>query len=386
MVTHMNPAILLVDDEPSICSALYRTFRKNQFTVYEANSAKQALKILENQKVDVVLSDQKMPEMTGTELLTIVKNSYPKVGRIILSGHSDMDDLVDAINEASISQFLPKPWDEKKLIDVVNTVITPRTLDQKAKIIPFALPNDSSVSSKRDVFSKSTFEYIPQNFTTHHDRPIDIASAISNNALVFSEQSYLTKENINKTLSYLTLQWPDFPRLHHEGVINIAQQTGYLPELFAWYVENIHRSLDQYNYDDKRVVIDLFFSDFLQSDSLMQPVNSLLEKHDNIIFRVPFDILRHPEFPTFLFSLYQQNGHLLLNLEKRVIDLSELVSTPVQYIEMDNRLTTINNHLLTEKRLEMLEDAQRFHIKTILLKAQQQVQYNYARSMGFDFF
>jgi response regulator RpfG family c-di-GMP phosphodiesterase len=116
----MQPVVLLVDDEESIRSALHRMFRKNNFEVLEADCGQAALEILEREVVDVIISDQRMPGMTGTELFVKVKNSYPHIGRIMLSGQSDFDDLCEAINEAKVHRFLPKPWDEEQLVNVVN--------------------------------------------------------------------------------------------------------------------------------------------------------------------------------------------------------------------------------------------------------------------------
>jgi response regulator RpfG family c-di-GMP phosphodiesterase len=116
----MQPVVLLVDDEESIRSALHRMFRKNNFQVIEVDSGEAALDVLEREVVDVIISDQRMPGMTGTELLAKVKNNYPNIGRIMLSGQSDFDDLCEAINEAKIHRFLPKPWNEEQLVSVVN--------------------------------------------------------------------------------------------------------------------------------------------------------------------------------------------------------------------------------------------------------------------------
>lgn len=119
----MKPKILLVDDERSIRSSLHRIFRKNGFDVFEAEGGSAALELLKNEVVDVVVSDQRMPGMNGTELLTQVKQQYPRIGRIMLSGQSDFDDLCDAINEANIYRFLPKPWSQEQLVDVVKELV-----------------------------------------------------------------------------------------------------------------------------------------------------------------------------------------------------------------------------------------------------------------------
>ena len=129
----MQPVILLVDDETFIRSALKRTFKEINFTVIEADSGKMALDILSRETVHIIVSDQKMPEMSGTELLAIVKEKYPQTGRIMLSGNSDFNDLCDAVNQANISRFFPKPWDNEELITAINdTMLTVKNNTEKS--------------------------------------------------------------------------------------------------------------------------------------------------------------------------------------------------------------------------------------------------------------
>jgi len=129
----MKPVVLLVDDEKSTRSALRRVFKKNNFDVLEAGSGQVALDVLESNIVDVVVSDQRMPYMNGTKLLSQVKQTYPNVGRIMLSGQSDYDDLCEAINEASIYRFLHKPWDEEQLVSAVKEVVPSGILNSDIK-------------------------------------------------------------------------------------------------------------------------------------------------------------------------------------------------------------------------------------------------------------
>lgn len=108
--------ILFVDDEPNLTAALARSMRRESFEVFCAKSADEALEILAHESMDVVISDDLMPGMRGSELLSIVSKQYPDTVRIILTGHADVQSAIQAINEGEIYRFLTKPCHEADLI------------------------------------------------------------------------------------------------------------------------------------------------------------------------------------------------------------------------------------------------------------------------------
>jgi len=107
--------LLLVDDEENVLKSLQRLLRRDGYTLHMATSAQKAFDILAQFPVDVILSDQRMPEQTGTEFLSKVKDMYPNTVRLMLSGYTEVHSVTDAINEGSIYKFLTKPWDEDQL-------------------------------------------------------------------------------------------------------------------------------------------------------------------------------------------------------------------------------------------------------------------------------
>jgi diguanylate cyclase (GGDEF)-like protein/PAS domain S-box-containing protein len=109
------PTVLLVDDEPSILSALRRLLRREGYRVLLADSADAAFAVLAREAVEVIVSDQRMPVMAGTELLARVKTLYPRTVRLVLSGYSEITAVTDAINKGSIHKYLSKPWDDEHL-------------------------------------------------------------------------------------------------------------------------------------------------------------------------------------------------------------------------------------------------------------------------------
>jgi CheY-like chemotaxis protein len=112
--------ILVVDDEPDNLDLLYRTFRRD-FNVLKADSGMNALQVLANEgEVAVIISDQRMPEMKGTEFLSKTVPQFPDTVRIILTGFTDIEDLVEAINAGQVYKYITKPWDPGELKAVVQ--------------------------------------------------------------------------------------------------------------------------------------------------------------------------------------------------------------------------------------------------------------------------
>jgi two-component system probable response regulator PhcQ len=107
--------LLIVDDEENVCRALRRTLRKEGYELFFASQPSEALELLKTTKVDLVLSDHLMPNMTGLEFLKVVHDRHPDCLRLMLTGHADMQTAIDAINQGEIYRFLTKPWDDTEL-------------------------------------------------------------------------------------------------------------------------------------------------------------------------------------------------------------------------------------------------------------------------------
>ena len=107
--------LLLVDDEPNLTSALVRSLDRSQFEIFTADSAQGGLMILAGNDIDVVVSDERMPGMSGSQFLTEVRKKWPNTIRMILSGQADLEAAVRAINEGEVYRFLLKPCHPKEL-------------------------------------------------------------------------------------------------------------------------------------------------------------------------------------------------------------------------------------------------------------------------------
>lgn len=112
--------LLLVDDEENVRMSLMRILRREGYKILTASSAEEGLEIMAANPVNVVLSDQRMPGMSGVEFLRRVKLMHPDAVRMILSGYTEVGTLTDAINKGEIYQFISKPWENEALIALIR--------------------------------------------------------------------------------------------------------------------------------------------------------------------------------------------------------------------------------------------------------------------------
>ncbi|TAN42299.1 MAG: response regulator [Nitrospirae bacterium] len=123
--------ILLVDDEPSVLSSLKRVFIDEPYTIFTAQSAKEGLKVLSEKKIKLVISDEQMPSMSGSEFLSIVRKDFPGAIRIMLTGHASIGAAMRAINEGEIYRFFTKPWDDINLLFAVKDALEKYDLEEE---------------------------------------------------------------------------------------------------------------------------------------------------------------------------------------------------------------------------------------------------------------
>lgn len=111
-----KPKVLLVDDEESILNSLRRLLRGQPYEVLLATSGAQALEIMEQQSIDLVMTDARMPNMDGATLLAHIHRLYPTTTRILLTGYADMPTIIKAINEGKIHRYISKPWNDEEML------------------------------------------------------------------------------------------------------------------------------------------------------------------------------------------------------------------------------------------------------------------------------
>ncbi|MDD3238292.1 MAG: response regulator [Candidatus Gastranaerophilales bacterium] len=135
--------ILIVDDEPDNLALLYRTLR-GKYEITKTTSPLEALEILKQKHIDLVLSDHKMPEMDGVEFLKRVYDSYPNTMRLLVTAYTDASILIDAINYAKIYRYIKKPYSpDELLLTVANSL----------EYLQLKLDNESLINDLKDLFS-----------------------------------------------------------------------------------------------------------------------------------------------------------------------------------------------------------------------------------------
>jgi response regulator RpfG family c-di-GMP phosphodiesterase len=110
---------LIVDDEPDVCDSVQDLLRR-EFRVLKAHSAEEGYRLMQEEEVHIVMSDQRMPQMTGVELLSRLKARHPHAIRMLFTGYADLESVIAAINQGHIYQFLKKPWQPEDLLAAVR--------------------------------------------------------------------------------------------------------------------------------------------------------------------------------------------------------------------------------------------------------------------------
>lgn len=123
--------ILIVDDEPNIISSLKRVFINESYTVFSAGGAPEGIEILKAHPVKVVISDEKMPGISGTEFLSSVRRDFADIIRIMLTGHASIETAMKAVNEGEIYRFFTKPWNDLDIKFAVKAAIDKYNLEEE---------------------------------------------------------------------------------------------------------------------------------------------------------------------------------------------------------------------------------------------------------------
>jgi response regulator RpfG family c-di-GMP phosphodiesterase len=111
--------LLVVDDEQDVCDSVHDLLRR-EFRVLKANGAEEGFRLLQAEEVHLIMTDQRMPLVTGVDFLTKVKARRPQAIRMLFTGYADLDSIIAAINQGHIFQFLRKPWQPEELLAAVR--------------------------------------------------------------------------------------------------------------------------------------------------------------------------------------------------------------------------------------------------------------------------
>lgn len=146
--------LLLVDDEPLILQSLSILF--DDYTVFTAESGADALEILKQNTIDVVVSDQRMPQMSGVDFLRFAKEISPNTIRILMTGYADLQAVIDSVNVGEIFRYINKPWNAEKLKETIRFACT---VAQQRRAMTVAKPTSAAIPSLQPPPSESISEF-----------------------------------------------------------------------------------------------------------------------------------------------------------------------------------------------------------------------------------
>lgn len=180
-------SILVVDDEPDNLLLLERVLRR-EYNVFSANSGAEALEFLESMDVDMIISDQRMPNMTGAELLGQAYLRNPDQVRILLTAYSDVKDIIAAINAGHIYQYLGKPWDPDELKLAVRRALESYqlTLDNRRLLADYR--NDEAMLLSTFMNLVGRLEERAPHLRGHASRVKEYASELARELRLFGEE------------------------------------------------------------------------------------------------------------------------------------------------------------------------------------------------------
>lgn len=187
--------LLLVDDEENILAALRRLLRKDNYRILTAPSGQAGLDILATEKVDVIISDQRMPHMVGTTFLRMARDRSPDSVRMILSGYTDLESVTSAINEGAVYKFLTKPWDDEILRLSIREALRHKWIQDENRMlhnmlveVNTELANANRLLAERAEFAQEALQTMQEIM---HDLPIPLLGIDADWRLMFANHAML---------------------------------------------------------------------------------------------------------------------------------------------------------------------------------------------------
>lgn len=288
--------LLIIDDEIEITKSIARQFRK-KYTVFSATSAKEGIAIMEKEHIQVVLSDQRMPDMTGVDFFSVIKDKYPDALKLLLTGYSDIEAVIGAINEGQVFRYVTKPWNPDELDSIVKEAFEKYELITNNRRLMLSL-QDSNIRLEEKVMARtSELEMLNSRLSdlnkeknsyigmVAHDlrNPIGIAEAFS--GILLEDFDTLTKSLqleyiglINKSCSFslnLIHEFLDISKIE-AGIfdLNLSQQD-YISFLF----ENVKRNAMLAKNKSQKIVVKTSLSEInfcFDKNKIEQVLNNLL--------------------------------------------------------------------------------------------------------------
>jgi EAL domain-containing protein (putative c-di-GMP-specific phosphodiesterase class I)/FixJ family two-component response regulator len=309
----MQNTLLLVDDEPNILRALERVFQDEGYHILTATSGEEGLNLLTRFSVQVIISDQRMPNMTGSEFLTQVKKHYPKIIRIILSGYSDFEAIKEAINEGAIYKFLVKPWDDDLLRKEIHDAFLINT-DQKEK--------EQNLIRLMNHAKLSGFSLKPNNDLLISEN--EILNAIETEQFIIYYQPIVKAQTGQLYGAEALLRWqhPKHGFLNPKDFIPLCEEMDLIIPVDTWVLHKACQQLKEWQtqgHADLSISINLSASFFNKPD----------------LYKLVKEVLLTTQIPPDSLKLEITESLIMQNIESNIVILQQLSNLSVK-ISLDD--------------------------------------------------
>lgn len=272
-----EPGLLLIDDEIEIVKSLQRQFRK-KYKVFIAINTVEAEEIIEHEHINVVITDQRMPGMTGVEFLSKIKKQHPEIIRLILTGYADIEVVIQAINEGNIFRYVTKPWNPDELNNIVDDAFERYSLAQKNKFLMSSLEDaniylENKVKQRTQELMEANRQLTELNQEKNkflgiaaHDLRNPIGVALSFAELLITEfETFLDEEK--KRYLHVILDRCEFSIKLLNDLLDISKiEAGKLELVFESlnYVDFIEKLILEYKVfaKKKHIAIEFRYADF----------------------------------------------------------------------------------------------------------------------------
>ncbi len=288
--------LLIIDDEIEITKALTRQFRRD-YNVFSTTNAEEGFAILEKENIQVVLSDQRMPGMTGTDFFSKIKDKYPDALKLLLTGYSDIEAVINAINEGQVFRYVTKPWNPTELDGIVKEAFEKYELITNNKKLVHNL-NEANLNLEEKV-KERTMELEKANNTLSelnveknkyigmvvHDlrNPIGVAATFSE--ILIQDYDSIVKKKKLQYLGYISQHCHYSLNLMNEfldvskieaGIfdLNLTQQD---------YIQLVNESIQQQSFKANRKSLELVLETDLQHLPVTFDNNKMLQVLNNLI-------------------------------------------------------------------------------------------------------
>jgi len=288
--------LLIIDDEIEITKSIARQFRR-KYQVFSATSASEGMEIMEKEHVQVILSDQRMPDMTGVDFFSVIKDKYPDALKLLITGYSDIEAVIGAINEGQVFRYVTKPWNPNELESIVKEAFEKYELITNNRRLMLSLQDSNirleekvkirtseleTLNSRLSDLNKEKNSYI--GMVAHDLRnPIGIAEAFSD--LLLEEFDTLTKDSqleyiglINQSCSFsldLIHSFLDISKIE-AGIFDLNLS---LQDYISFLTDNVKRNAMLARNKSQSIVIETSLSEInfcFDKNKIEQVLNNLL--------------------------------------------------------------------------------------------------------------